>query len=264
MEGVIFDIKRMALHDGPGIRQTVFLKGCPLHCLWCHNPESRSMEIVLVETEEKIGGELVKKKQTIGKRISDQDLLTEILRDRLIYEESHGGVTFSGGEPMMQAEFLLHMLQLCRKNEIHSCVDTTGHTPSENLLKIHPFTDLFLYDLKHPNSEIHRKYTGVGNEIILHNLQLLDDLGADIRIRIPLIPTVNDSESTLHASLQILLELKHRYPVDILPYHKIGQHKYARFGLPSHLPPVEEPSAESINRAKFIFEKHGYKVTIGG
>jgi len=110
MEGVIFDIKRMALHDGPGIRQTVFFKGCPLHCLWCHNPESRSMEIVQVETEEKIGGELVKKKQTIGKRISDQDLITEILRDRLIYEESRGGVTFSGGEPMMQADFLLHML----------------------------------------------------------------------------------------------------------------------------------------------------------
>ncbi len=264
MEGIIFDIKRMALHDGPGIRQTVFFKGCPLRCLWCHNPESCSKEITDIEISEKMDGKLLKKKQTIGRMVNANDLMRELLRDTLVYEESGGGVTFSGGEPLMQPDFLLQVLRLCKKNEINTCIDTTGYTAVDNLQKVIPYTDLFLYDLKHPQTDDHRKYTGVGNELILQNLHFLDNHDAKIRIRIPLLPTINDSETDLLATINILSKLKRKYPVDLLPYHKIGNHKYSRFQLPFQMPEIEEPTTELLQQVKHFFEQHGHTTTIGG
>lgn len=264
MKGIIFDIKRMALHDGPGIRQTVFFKGCPLGCHWCHNPESRSKEIVCLKVQEVINGVAVDDVETVGCEMSSDELLSFILRDSLVYEESGGGVTFSGGEPLMQFGFLLETLTLCKKNEIHTCVDTTGFASWETVEKIAPFTDLFLYDLKHPDSEKHQYFTGVENTQILKNLYRLDELNKEIWIRIPFIPTINDDEVDLLKYLAILTKLKNKPPISLLPYHKIGSHKYNRFQLPYQMQGIEEPSEASIARAKQIFENEGYSVTIGG
>jgi len=264
MKGIIFDTKRMALHDGPGIRQTVFFKGCPLSCHWCHNPESRSKEIECIRITEKINGKEVADMETIGSEVSVDELLQHILRDILIYEESGGGVTFSGGEPLMQPEFLFQMLKQCRQHEIHTCVDTTGFASQKTLERIAPFTDLFLYDLKHPDNKKHQLFTGVENTQILQNLYFLDDMEQQIQIRIPLIPNINDEESDLLRFLDILHKLKQKPIVSLLPYHKIGSHKYNRFHLPYHMQDIEEPTEAAIASAKQIFEHAGYFVNLGG
>jgi len=265
MKGVIFDIKRLALHDGPGIRQTVFLKGCPLSCHWCHNPESRSKRIICTKVIEVISRVSVEDIETIGREISVVDLMTSILRDRILYEESGGGVTFSGGEPLMQPGFLLQMLQQCHNQDIHTCVDTSGYASWKTLKKIAPFTDLFLYDLKHPDNDKHLFYTGVGNAKILKNLYLLDSINKDIWIRIPYIPTINDDEADLLKFLGILAKLNNKPQISLLPYHKLGSHKYAHFQMPYHtMQDIEEPVKDSMVTAKQLFENEGYYVTIGG
>ncbi len=264
MKGIIFDIKRMALHDGPGIRQTVFFKGCPLSCRWCHNPESRSREIQCLKISEKIGGKSVDDVEIIGREITVTELMSVILRDRMIYEESGGGVTFSGGEPLMQPRFLAEILKQCQKNEIHTCLDTTGFTSWEVIQKVAPYTDLFLYDLKHPDNEKHRQFTGVENKLILDNLYRLDAIDKKIWIRIPFIPTLNDDESDLLKYLAMLAKLKQKPPISLLPYHKIGSHKYDRFQLPYHMQGIEEPTKESVAFAKHIFENEGYSIQVGG
>ncbi|MDP2723665.1 MAG: glycyl-radical enzyme activating protein [Bacteroidales bacterium] len=264
MKGIIFDIKRMALHDGPGIRQTVFFKGCPLGCHWCHNPESRSKNVMCLKVFETLNSIEVEDEEIVGREIDSVELMGFIQRDSLIYEESGGGVTFSGGEPLMQPDFLWEVLTLCKKHEIHTCVDTTGYSSWDKIEKIVPFTDLFLYDLKHPDNEKHRHFTGVENIQILKNLSLLDELGKEIWIRIPFIPTINDDEADLLKFLAILAKLKNKPEISLLPYHKIGSHKYTRFQLPNLMHGVEEPSGISVAFARHFFENEGYHVTIGG
>ena len=188
MQGIIFDIKHYAIHDGPGIRTTVFLKGCPLGCWWCHNPESRSGDIFQYKKQEKIEGRIVEQIETIGKNYTVPEVMKEIEKDIVFFEESGGGVTFSGGEPFKQTEFLKELLKCCKKQEIHTCVDTTGYVKTDQLEKAALFTDLFLFDLKHFDDKMHIKYTGVSNKQILENLQLLDEMGKSVQIRYPLIP----------------------------------------------------------------------------
>ena len=264
MKGIIFDIKHYAIHDGPGIRQTVFMKGCPLSCWWCHNPESRSQKPFSYQKTEKMDGREMIVTETIGKEYSMEELMKIIEKDRVFFEESGGGVTFSGGEPLLQFEFLMETLQECKRREIHTCVDTTGHISQEKITQTAGFTDLFLYDLKHMDDDLHRKYTGVGNKLILENLQLLDEMEKEVRIRYPLIPDFNDDESNLLKMLAFLQKLKHKPKVSVLPYHKIGSHKYHRFGLEYKMNGTKEPDKKQTEKVRQLFENAGFKTTVGG
>ena len=200
--GIIFNIQRFAIHDGPGIRTTVFFKGCPLRCWWCHNPESHKI------LPEKFDGCNLRRgfdhsfsmsKDEIGKEISVDELMSEIVKDRVFYEESGGGVTFSGGEPLMQDKFLIESLKKCNTLGIHSAVDTSGYTSEGVIDRVSNYADLFLYDLKLMNDDVHQKYTGVSNQIILKNLIELDQLGKKIVIRIPIVPEITDTNENLFA-----------------------------------------------------------------
>lgn len=262
--GIIFDIKHYAIHDGPGIRTTVFMKGCPLGCWWCHNPESRSAAVDPFIRTEKVGEKIIEIEEVAGKHMSAGQVMKEIEKDRVLFEESKGGVTFSGGEPFQQFDFLEALLQQCHEAEIHTCIDTSGYTTAEQLEKSAGLTGLYLYDLKQLDDEKHRKYTGVSNKLILENLRLLDNLDQDIEIRYPLIPGMNDDESDLLRLMAFLSKLKNKYPVSILPYHKIGSHKYSRFSIDYRMEGVEEPSKEHIENIKNTIENAGFVTKIGG
>ncbi|MCF6169493.1 MAG: glycyl-radical enzyme activating protein [Bacteroidales bacterium] len=264
MKGIIFDIKHYAIHDGPGIRQTVFLKGCPLSCWWCHNPESRSREIFSYEKEESIDGRKICQTETVGQSYSVSALMAEIGKDRIFFEESGGGITFSGGEPLLQFDFLMEVLKKCRQQEIHTCVDTTGFVAKEKMKATAELTDLFLFDLKQMDDELHRQYTGVSNRLILENLKILDAMGKEIWVRYPLIPGFNDDESQVFRMLDFLSRLQKKPPVQLLPYHKIGKHKYTRFGIDYKMKGVEEPSQKHIEKTKKYFEDAGFAVRVGG
>lgn len=264
MHGIIFDIKHFAIHDGPGIRQTVFLKGCPLNCWWCHNPESRSGEIISFKKIEKICNKSIEKEEFAGKKVTVEDVIKEVEKDRIFFEESGGGVTFSGGEPLLQFEFLSALLKACKENKIHTCIDTTGYTDSEKIEEVSKFTDLFLYDLKHMDDKTHLKYTGVSNKTILENLFLLDQLHKTVEIRFPLIPGINDDETNIFRTIDFLSKLRIKHPVSILPYHKIGKHKYGRFGIEYKMEGVEEPLKNQMEKVKSSFENAGFTVTFGG
>ncbi len=264
MEGILFDIKHYALHDGPGVRQTVFLKGCPLSCWWCHNPESQSREIISFRKEEKIDGYVVADQETLGWKISVSELMKEIERDNLLYEESGGGVTFSGGEPLLQFDFMLEVLKKCKSHEIHTCVDTTAFVSSEKLKQVASFTDLFMVDLKQMDDGLHKKYTGVSNTLILDNIRLLDVEGKKMWIRYPMIPGMNDQEENLLKMLAFLQKLQHKPLISILPYHKIGSHKYKRFGLEYKMTGTHEPDSGQIEKVKNLFEQAGFETQVGG
>ncbi len=264
MHGTIFDIKHFAIHDGPGIRQTIFFKGCPLSCWWCHNPESRSADIFSYEKQENLDGAKVCEIKTIGQEYTVDEVMTQIKKDIVFFEESGGGVTFSGGEPLLQYDFAMDLLKECKNLDIHTCIDTTGNIKSEKLENVASLTDLFLYDLKHIDDVQHIKYTGVSNKLILNNLKLLDELGKDIWIRFPLIPGINDDESNLLRMMDFLSKLKNSYPISILPYHKIGSHKYERFGIDYKMEGVEEQSKEDVNKIFEMFTDAGFSASVGG
>ncbi len=264
MQGVIFDIKHFAIHDGPGIRQTIFFKGCPLSCWWCHNPESRNIELLCEETTDMIDGVKVNSSNIQGNKYSIEEVVKEINKDVVFFEDSKGGVTLSGGEPLIQHEFVKKVLLECKRMEIHTCVDTTGNISSDVIIDISGVTDLFLYDLKHIDDSKHIKYTGVSNSRILRNLKLLDELKKDIWIRFPLIPGFNDDESDLLRMMELLSKLKHTYPISILPYHKIGSHKYRRYGIDYKMEGINEPTENQILRVHNMFTNAGFVSTVGG
>ena len=261
----VFDIKRFAVHDGPGIRTTVFLKGCPLRCWWCHNPESQSMKPVTVDIERKVNGKSVAGKKVYGESMEVEAVLESILKDTHFYEESGGGVTFSGGEPMMQPGGLKLMLERCKKQGIHTTVDTSGYAAQENFEEIRDVTDLFLYDLKNMNPELHKKYTGVDNQLILSNADYLLKNGANLIFRIPVIPGINTSPEELNAMLGFLEERADKMKeLHLLPYHRIAENKYRRLKMKVQLQEVEEPSEAVILQLKTTFEQTGLEVIIGG
>ena len=249
-KGTVFDIKKFAIHDGPGIRTTVFLKGCPMDCWWCHNPEAR----------DDIAGKLADKTRTI----SVDQVTEEILKDRVFYDQSGGGVTFSGGEPMAQPEFLLALLQSCREGGIHTAVDTCGHAPTEDFEKIYDLTGLFLYDLKIMDNELHRKYTGVSNELVLKNLSLLGKKGSNVQVRVPLIPGITDTEENLDAIMAFTGELHGISQVSLLPYNRFGEDKRRRFDLGDRLGRLPAQTAEQVEAVAERFRTGGYEVKIGG
>ena len=261
----IFDIKRFAVHDGPGIRTTVFMKGCPLRCWWCHNPESQAIEPFSVDVERKVNGTNVTATKTYGEKILVTSLMETILKDHHFYEESGGGVTFSGGEPLMQTEALTALLQSSRNKGLHTTVDTSGFARWDQFEKILPFTDLFLYDLKNMDPELHKTYTGVENELILSNADLLLQQGADVIFRIPVIPGINTSPEEVQLLIQFLEDRKERLKeVHLLPYHRIAENKYFRLRMKQQLPEVKEPDDHFMEHLKQQFECTELEIVIGG
>ncbi len=261
----IFDIKRFALHDGPGIRTTVFFKGCPLRCLWCHNPESHSSIPETHKVSRVIDGKEISMARMYGTEITEEDLMQEIIRDKVFFEESGGGVTFSGGEPLLQYQELLSLLKLSGENNIHRAVDTSGYASEKVMREVALHTDLFLYDLKNMDPVKHKKFTGVDNERILKNADILLDMGKEVIFRVPLIPGINDAEKELKAYLHFFEKRADKFKeVHILPYHKIGSDKYRRLDLEYSLGDLMEPGKEHLNMIKQKFESAGIKVSIGG
>lgn len=231
-EGLCFDTKRFALHDGPGIRTTIFLKGCPLRCAWCHNPESQAFGI----TEFKERG------TSVGRLESVDSLMAALLRDTPFFDESGGGVTFSGGEPLAHPEFLMALLDRCGELDIHRAVDTCGYAPRAVLLDVAKRTDLFLYDLKLAHDAEHVEYTGVDARQIQENLTALCATDVPIEVRIPVIPGISGTSENIMALGAFLIALPRRLPVRLLPYHRAAMDKYARFDMPPPLPDTPEPT----------------------
>jgi len=275
----IFDIERSSFVDGPGIRTTVFFKGCNLACAWCHNPESQTRAPQLLFYKNKCTGcgtckqkcphslascELCgacalycpsHAREICGREYTLEEIFGEVKKDKIFYESSGGGVTFSGGECMLQIEFLFEILKKCKENGIHTAVDTAGCVPYAYFEKILPYTDLFLYDFKCFDSERHKRYTGVGNELILENLAKLLQSGNSVWIRIPIVPTVNDSVEEMR-KIKSFLDL-HGTPekIELLPYHAMGEHKYAAIGKDAQV--FSAPSSDHMETLRRVLEdKH--------
>lgn len=264
MEGIIYDIKRFALHDGPGIRTTIFLKGCPLRCWWCHNPESQMAAPETDTIVTKLDGISHHRQHTLGYRATTEAVMATIDKEAVFYDESGGGVTFSGGEPLMQPEFLKQILQRCKNHGYHTAVDTSGHAPWQTLEDILPFTDLFLYDLKHHDDTLHQKYTGGSLRLILGNLIRLAQKHPNIVIRIPVVPGINNSEADNDTFAKIISDVGSIRQVHLLPFHNMAQHKYARWGKENKLATLENLERNDLLPAKEFFASKGYEVTIGG
>ena len=265
MTATIFEIKRFAVHDGDGIRTTVFFKGCPLRCVWCHNPEGLSRAPQTAFYEHKcIGcGECQKEGFTreaclgearvlYGREVTVEELLPKLLEDRDFYESSGGGVTLSGGECLIQADFCAELLRRLKENGIHTAVDTSGFVSREALEKVIPYTDIFLYDVKAYDGDVHQKCTGVDNKIILENLRYLDSLGKRTEIRIPFVPDYNDTE--MERIARFLSTLSCVTKMRVLPYHNYAASKYKALALENTLP-TRLPTEEEMAKAKEIFRK---------
>jgi pyruvate formate lyase activating enzyme len=263
--GIIFDIKRFAVHDGPGIRTTVFLKGCPLGCVWCHNPESIDPSIKTVAKTVYIGKKKFTEDETVGREMTVEEVMTELRKEKVFMEESGGGVTFSGGEPLFQSGFLTEMLEACQKENIHTTVDTCGFAPWNVLERVARHTDLFLYDLKLMDNDLHKNYTKVSNKIILENLSALLKTGKKVRIRIPLIPGISFTGNNISETIVFLSKLNNPVEgVDLLPYHNTAAHKYTRFGIDNKLNGLKTVNKVELTEVKRSFEEAGFEVKTGG
>ena len=266
MQGLIFSVKRYSIHDGPGIRVTFFMKGCPLSCWWCHNPEGISPDREVTVRTRRVGEKEFSDNEDVGKYYSVNDIIEILEKDRIFLQQSHGGVTFSGGEPMTQSEFLLEALKECKANGYHTAVDTSGYASPQSYQAIIPFTDLFLFDIKQLDASKHLEYTGVSNIGILDNLRMIVKSGKDVMVRIPVIPGKNDDIVNLTAVRELLSRLKceNLRKINLLPFHRIGKSKYKRFNLPYRMNDTEQPSQERMRELKEFFAETGIKVKIGG
>lgn len=264
MNGLIFDIRHFSVHDGPGIRTAVFLKGCPLSCIWCHNPESQLFEPETCVRSHKLEEKEFKVDEIIGRSMSVNEVLNEIKKDIPIFDESKGGVTFSGGEPLSQPDFLLEMLKRCKSMEIHTAVDTCGFAKQEILQGLIPFTNLFLFDLKLASDSDHKKFTGVSNAIILKNLELIIQSEVKVIIRIPLIKDITDTEENLKSLKKIISQYPSIQRVDVLPFHNIAKSKYERFGKKYQLKDAEPYDDKKAEQIRDYFMETIPFVSIGG
>jgi len=256
-KGVVFDIKRYATHDGPGIRTTVFLSGCPLRCRWCHNPEGLSSGTV--DRDGQGGGE-----RGGVRRVTAQTVMDEVRRDIVFYDQSGGGVTFSGGEPFSQPAFLSELLDACREQDIHATVDTCGYMERAVLASMADRIDLFLYDIKLMRDSLHHQYTGVSNAPILDNYRLLAERNRPTVVRFPVIPGITDTPENIEAVIVFLLDAGECRDVSLLPYHKTAAAKYERLGLENLMRGVETPGTEEMAEIRRLFEERGFRVKIGG
>ncbi|MFZ5826569.1 MAG: glycyl-radical enzyme activating protein [Bacillota bacterium] len=291
---------KYSIHDGPGIRTAVFLKGCPMHCWWCHNPESQETAPQLVlgaapcigcgaclevcphgAVSQKDGLILTDParcqhcltcvdlchsgaRKGVGRSMTVSDVMAEVEKDLIFYDESGGGVTFSGGEPLLQPDFLYSLLSGAKAHELHTAVETTGFGKLQDLLRISAVTDLFLYDLKLMDDAEHRRYTGVSNKVILENLRELSRNHGNITIRIPIVPGITDQEENLLAIGRFAAGLDGVRAIHLLPYHKAGVEKYRRLRKPYRLPDTEPPDAEWMAQIADRMRVFGKKIKTGG
>ncbi len=298
--GIVFDIKRFSLHDGPGIRTTIFFKGCGLRCWWCHNPESQRPKPELFlrpelciqcgacvaecpagaiwregdrfttdrEACDRCGACTVvcaaAAREMVGREMTVKQVMDEVLRDSIFYDEFGGGVTVSGGEPLLQGDFLFDLLQSCKAHDLHTVVDTCGHANWKTLDRVRPTVDLFLYDLKVMDARRHRELTGVSNAVILDNLRRLAEAGHPVILRVPIIPHLNDDEENLRQIGALARGYPNITQVDILAYHKLGIDKYDRLNSPNPMPETAPPSADEMAAIKGLLQSYGLNVTIGG
>lgn len=297
--GTIFNIQKFSVHDGPGIRTTVFFKGCPLNCWWCHNPESQDADAEIMYWDRKClkcgtcirlcpqkaldfaGDRIIQDKERCrrcgvcvkscqaravefaGRKVASEYVMKEIMKDRIFYDESGGGVTFSGGEPLMQPEFLYELLLRCREEGLHTALDTTGFTSWDILERMLGMVDLFLYDVKLMDSEKHRKYTGVPNDTILGNLRRLSERNCRVNARVPVIPGINDDVDNIEQTGKFLTDINISQ-VNILPYHNIAVDKYNRLSRTYELIDLEEPAEETMTEIARRLKEYGLSVKIGG
>ena len=297
--GCVFNIERFAIRDGPGIRTTVFLQGCPLRCLWCANPESMSPAPQLFYLENlctrcyrcveacpnkattktpegaiainrslcKACGKCVeacpnKAREISGKLMTVEEVLEEVKKDALFYQNSGGGVTFSGGEPTQQPEFLWHLLKRCQESGIQTALDTSGFVKPEILKKVLEHTNLVLYDIKHMDPAKHKELTDVDNRLILENARMIAAMGKPMIIRVPLIPGHNDSRENLKALADFMLGLGLK-KIDLLPYHSLGKIKYQRLGMEYKLSDLKPFAAGEVAKIKADLESYGLQVGVG-
>ena len=286
--GLVFNLQRYSLQDGPGLRTTVFMKGCPLCCSWCHNPESQAPAGAFLRLETRCmacgrcGEEELRDPgrralgledleacptgavQQVGQEREARELVQELLRDRIFFDDSGGGVTFSGGEPLMQQEFLVECLALLAGEGVHTALDTCGFAPWDQLEEAALVASLVLYDLKLMDEARHRKATGRSNRIILENLAALARVHPEIWIRVPVIPGINDDAANLEATARFLAPLPGVRRVDLLPYHATGQAKFARLGMAYAHDQLAPPTAAALEQAAAIFRARGLTTFIGG
>lgn len=296
---IITNIQKYSVHDGPGIRTTVFFKGCPLNCLWCHNPETQDYNKQLMYDAEKctgcyrcidvcprgaisiqgektftdinkcdVCGECTEvcvnlAREVSGNEYSVQELMVEIEKDKVFYEQSGGGVTLSGGECMVNVDFIEELINRCYRKGISVVVDTCGFVPYENFKRINSKVEIYLYDVKHMDSEKHKEYTGVDNKLIFDNLRKLSDDGAKINLRVPLIDGINTDKENIRATIEMAKKLK-IYEVSLLAYHDIGKGKYSKLNRIYSKDFLKVPSQETMEWVKNEFEKNNFNVSIGG
>ncbi len=265
--GIIFDIKKYSIHDGPGIRTTVFLKGCPLNCWWCHNPESQNRKPDIVPegiSRKKFHLKYKKDKELIGMEMTVNEVMDEIRKDVIFYDESGGGVTFSGGEPLFQPDFLYQLLLECKREDIHTAIDTSGYASIEIMKKIFPLAGLFLFDLKLMDDKQHEKYTGVRFQPIKETLEFLSHQKTKINIRIPIIPDITDTVRNLDQMIKFIAQLNNIVKVSLLPLNHLGDKKYDDLEKQNKLKDVPPPSDERMEQIKQQFQDSGFKTEIGG
>jgi len=274
MTGRVFDIQRFSVHDGPGIRTTVFMKGCPLRCKWCHNPEGLSALPQLQFFKEScIGCGACGKREYLsdadkcpaealkvcGKEFTVDDIVDIALKDRTFYSDV-GGVTFSGGECLLQAAFVVETLEKLKLNNIRTAIDTSGYVPWENINNTLSACDLYIYDVKCISPQLHKAYTGSDNSLILENLKKLSLTGKDIWIRVPVIPSFNDNEKEMTAIAEFVSGLNNIEQVTLIPYHKLGVSKYETLGIEYQFDTSLRLSEDKISTYSEIFGKMGLTV----
>ncbi len=264
MQGIVFDYKHFSTNDGPGIRLTVFLKGCPLRCTWCHNPEGISHHMETCRKVDLLDGQQFERLEEIGHEVSVDGVMKVIEADRVFFEKSGGGVTFSGGEPLMQPQFLLALLKECKKRGIHTAVDTSGFAKLTDFKEIIPYTDLFLFDLKIIDSDLHKFHTGVDNLLIHQNLYYASVSEVPVRIRVPLIPGITDTVLNIMSIRDVVSGMKNVLGIDVLPYHPNATTKYHRMNIPYHMTEEKLYSIEKSKHRAEVFRSTFSDVTIGG
>ncbi len=256
VNGRIFDIQRFSTHDGPGVRTIVFLKGCPLRCRWCCNPESQTYPIQEMKQKGKL--------KTVGRDVNVGEVLKEILCDRPYYRRSGGGVTLSGGECMAQPDFAVALLEACHQNGINTAIETTAFAEPSVVERFIPHVDTFLMDIKHINCQKHEEFTTRPNDKILRNARLIAEKARKLIIRVPVIPGFNDTEAEIGEIASFAAALPNVNEIHLLPYHRMGQDKYEGLGRPYLMGDVPPPSAEKMQALLQVCRQHGLTTHLGG
>lgn len=296
-KGVIFNIQKFSLHDGPGTRSIVFFKGCPMSCLWCSNPESQKVKPQIMYNKSlcisckqcegiceidaiKIGRDkiideskcnsclkcaencLTEALEVVGKTVTVSDVIEELKKDAIHYRRSGGGITLSGGETLLQPDFAVELLKACKSYGWHTAIETAMYVDSTAVKKVIPYIDLVMVDIKHMDSKIHEKFTGVPNEKILENIKITDNIAKEMIIRVPVIEGFNSSEENIKAIAEFAKKLKTVKQIDLLPYHNYGENKYEAIGEEYTLKGLKSPTEEKMNCYKEIVESTGLVCTI--